>query len=124
MIKERCMKVTSENTAEAVGSGTLPVFATPEMILLIERAASECVMPELQEGESSVGTLLNIGHTAPSLVGSEIICKVELKEIDRARLVFDVVVSDGSGIIGSGTHERFIVKVDRFMSKAEERSSS
>ena len=124
MTNERCTRVVAENTAEVVGSGTLPVFATPSMILLAEQTASECVMSELQDGESTVGTLLNIGHTAPSVVGSEIRCKVELKEIDRSRLVFDVTVCDEHGIIGSGIHERFIVKADKFMAKARERSSN
>ena len=121
MKNEKTVWVTQDNTAEIMGSGTLPVFATPAMILLMEQTASECVAPHLSEGESSVGTALNVKHTAPSVIGSEIRCKVELKEMDRSRLVFDVCVHDQKGEIGSGTHERFIVKAEKFMTKAEER---
>jgi Predicted thioesterase len=124
MVNEKTAWVTRENTAEAMGSGTLPVFATPTMILLMEQTASECVAPYLQEGESSVGTSLNVKHTAPTLVGSEVRCRAELTEIDRSKLVFRVSVCDRTGEIGSGTHERFIVKAEKFMAKAEERNIS
>jgi len=124
MSNERSVWVESKNTAVSMGSGTLPVFATPAMILLAEQAASECLIPELQDGESSVGILVNMKHTSPSLVGAKVTCRAEVKEVDRARVVFDVVVSDDHGVIGTGAHERFIIKADRFMSKAEERTAS
>ena len=124
MSNEKSVWVELKNTAVSMGSGTLPVFATPAMILLAEQAASECLIPELQDGESSVGILVNMKHTSPSLVRAKVTCRVEVKEVDRARVVFDVVVSDDHGVIGTGAHERFIIKADRFMSKAEERTAS
>ena len=124
MSNERSVWVESKNTAGSMGSGTLPVFATPAMILLAEQTASECLIPGLQDGESSVGILVNMKHTAPSLIGAKVTCRAEVTEIDRARVVFDVVVSDDHGVIGTGTHERFVIKADRFMSKAEERTGS
>ncbi len=117
----KAVKVTQENTAAAMGSGTLPVFATPAMIALIEAAASESVAPSLADGQSTVGTRLDIAHSAPSPVGAEAVCETELVEIDRRRLVFRVVVRDGTGEIGSGTHERFVVDDEKFMSKASSR---
>lgn len=114
-------KATSDNTAEKLGSGTLPVFATPAMILLIEKTASESLVPHLQEGESTVGTLLDVKHTAPSIIGSDITCRTELIEVDRSRLVFDVRVCDKAGEIGSGRHERFIINNEKFMSRARSR---
>ncbi|MDR2698391.1 MAG: thioesterase family protein [Candidatus Methanoplasma sp.] len=118
MIGEGKMKVAEEDTAAKWGSGSLPVFATPAMILLIERTASECSLPLLKEGESTVGTRLDIRHTAPSVIGSEIYCRVELTGTDRSRLTFDVKVSDRAGEVGSGRHERFIVSNEKFMTTA------
>ena len=112
-------EVTQENTAEAVGSGTLPVFATPAMIALIEATASESVAPFLEEGSSTVGTHLDIAHSSATPVGMSATCETELVEVDRRRLVFRVVVTDAKGEIGSGTHERFVVDNVKFMSKAE-----
>ncbi|MDR1954412.1 MAG: thioesterase family protein [Candidatus Methanoplasma sp.] len=116
------MKVENEVTAESMGSGTLPVFATPAMILLIERTATECLMPLLNEGESTVGTHLEIRHSAPSLVGSEIYCRVKLAEADRLKLVFDVKVWDSAGEVGFGRHERFLVDEATFMERAASRT--
>lgn len=112
-------EVTQENTAEAVGSGTLPVFATPAMIALIEATASGSVAPFLEEGSSTVGTHLDIAHASATPVGMSATCETELVEVDRRRLVFRVVVTDAKGEIGSGTHERFVVDNAKFMSKAE-----
>ncbi|MDR2845747.1 MAG: thioesterase family protein [Candidatus Methanoplasma sp.] len=120
-VGEKKIWVTNIELASALGSGSLPVFATPAMVLLIESTAYESVLPELGEGESTVGISLNIKHTAPSVEGSEITCRTELIEVDRSRLVFRAEVSDGSGPIGTGTHERFLVKSEAFMSKARER---
>ena len=116
---ERTVEVTPENTAEALGSGTLPVFATPAMIALIEATASESVAPHLDEGSSTVGTHLDVAHSAATPVGMSVTCVTELVEIDRRRLVFRVTVTDGKGEIGSGTHERFAVDNAKFMSKAQ-----
>ena len=113
------VKVDETNTASAMGSGTLPVFATPAMIALIEKTASTSVAADLEEGRSTVGTHLDIAHSAPSPIGMEVTCETELVEIDRRRLVFSVVVRDTAGEIGSGRHERFIVDDGKFMSKAQ-----
>lgn len=110
--------VTEHNTAKALGSGTLDVFATPAMIALIEATASESVASSLDDGFSTVGTHLDIAHSSASPVGIEVVCETELVEVDRRRLVFKAVVRDSAGEIGSGTHERFIVDNAKFMSKA------
>ncbi|MBQ8179484.1 MAG: thioesterase family protein [Candidatus Methanomethylophilaceae archaeon] len=115
----RTVEVTDDNTAETVGSGTLRVFATPAMIALIEATASLSVAPYLEEGTSTVGTHLDVAHSAATPVGMEVTCETELVEVDRRRLVFSVTVRDSVGEVGSGTHERFIVDDARFMSKAE-----
>lgn len=116
---ERTVEVTENNTAEALGSGTLPVFATPAMIALIEATASESVAPYLDEGSSTVGTHLDVAHSSATPVGLSATCTTELVEVDRRRLVFKVIVCDAKGEIGSGTHERFVVDNAKFMSKAQ-----
>ena len=92
--------VVYENTAAAVGSGALEVFSTPSMIALMEKASRELVQPYLEEGQSTVGTLVNIKHLSASPVGMTITCKTELVDIDRRRLVFHVECYDTAGLIG------------------------
>ena len=108
--------VVHENTAAAVGSGALEVFATPSMIGLMEKAAMDAVMPYLAEGESTVGTEIHVTHEAAlPLVTAE----AELLEGDRRKLCFRVLARSGDEIIGQGTHTRFIVSQERFMQKVE-----
>lgn len=111
--------VNEMNTAEALGSGSLAVFATPAMIALMEKTARLSVAPFLGDGQSTVGTLVNVKHLSASPVGMKITCRTELKEIDRRRLVFHVECSDEAGIIGEGEHERFIIDEAKFMAKTE-----
>ena len=113
------IKVTDDNTAAALGSGTLRVFSTPAMIALMEKTAWESVAPYLAEGESTVGISLNVKHLAATPVGDTVTCESELVEIDRRRLVFNLKVTDSTDVIGEGTHERFIVSNEKFIAKAE-----
>ncbi|MBQ1985284.1 MAG: thioesterase family protein [Clostridia bacterium] len=111
--------VTAQKSAEQVGSGLLPVYATPAMIALMEKCASECVAPYIEAGRSSVGTALNIKHLSASPIGMQITCTATLTEVDGRRLVFSLEASDEKGPIGEGTHERFIIDIDRFMAKCQ-----
>ncbi len=115
--------VTEKNTAGALGSGLLPVYATPAMILLLEGTCAEAVAPHLDEGMTTVGTKLDVEHLSATPVGLEVVCNCELVEIDRRKLVFTVEISDKAGLIGKGRHERFIVAAEKFMAKANEKSS-
>lgn len=116
---KQTITVTEEKTAQAMGSGTLPVFATPEMIALMENTAYKSVADELEEGAGTVGTLMNVKHVAATPVGMEVTCETKLVEVDRKRLVFEVKAYDAAGVIGEGTHERFIIDNERFLAKAE-----
>lgn len=114
--------VVVENcTAKALGSGALRVLATPRMIAGLEEAAWKSIQPYLNEGDGSVGTLMNVTHDAATPVGMKVTCKSELKEIDGRRLVFTVEAFDEAGRIGGGTHERFIVTNDRFQTKTDKK---
>ena len=112
-------KVIPENTAEKWGSGSLPVYATPAMISLVEQAAVDLLTGKLDEGMTSVGTNLNIAHVSATPIGGTINCHCTLTEIDRKRLEFHVEVTDNKGRVGIGTHERFIVEAKSFMEKAQ-----
>ena len=110
--------VDEQNTAMAAGSGTLPVFATPWMCALMEKAAWTAIAPGLAEGESTVGTKLNISHLSASPLGIRIWAESEVTAVDGKRIELSVSAYDESGLIGNGTHERFIVQNDRFLAKA------
>ena len=111
--------VTEELTAVHVGSGLAKVYATPMMLALMEKTCMLSVAPFLQEGEETVGTLVEITHNSATPVGMKVYCESELIEIDRRRLVFKVSAYDERGLIGEGTHERFIVNGGKFQQKAD-----
>lgn len=113
--------VTPEKTAAALGSGFLEVYATPAMVALMEKTALRSVADHLDEGMSTVGISLNIAHRSASPLGCTITCESKLVEIDRRRLVFEVVARDDFGEIGRGTHERFVVDAKRFLEKAAQK---
>ena len=110
--------VTPMNTAEAVGSGTLPVFATPAMLASMEKAAHTSVQPCLDDGSGTVGILLNVEHLAASPVGMHVRTESELTEIDGRVLTFSVRSYAGGELIGKGIHKRCIINSERFMVKA------
>lgn len=116
--------VEQENTAAAMGSGLLPVFATPAMIALMEKTASESVQKYLDEGCGSVGTNLEIKHISATPIGVKVRCESELIEVDKRKLVFSVKAFDNKGLIGEGIHERFIIKNESFLKKAEEKRNN
>ncbi len=110
--------VTPEMSAARIGSGLVEVFATPMMVALVERTCNESVLPYLDEGQGTVGTLVNVSHIAATPIGMRVWCESELVEVDRRRLVFAVKAYDECGLIGEGTHERFVIDTERFQQKA------
>lgn len=114
--------VTPEMSAARVGSGLVDVFATPMLVALIEQTCYESVLPYLDEGQGTVGTLVNVAHTAATPIGMRVWCESELVEVDRRRLVFKVKAFDECGPIGEGTHERFIIDTAKFFEKVKAKS--
>jgi len=112
-------RVTEANTAQAYGSGQVNVYATPAMIGLMENAALKSVEPLLDEGTTTVGMSVNIKHLAPTLIGMAVTAKTVLKEVDGRRLLFSVEAFDEKGKIGEGLHERFIINLNKFLTKLE-----
>jgi len=115
------IQVTHELTAEALGSGLLPVFATPAMVALIEGCAKDSLVPFLQEGQGTVGTSVNVSHLSATLMEKQVTCETTVTQVDRKKIKFDAVVTDEKGLIGQGTHERFIINNDHFMAKLKEK---
>jgi fluoroacetyl-CoA thioesterase len=119
--------VAREHTAQHLGSGGVEVLATPQMVLLMERAGVAAVDPLLPEGYRTVGAHLDIRHLAPTPAGFEVRATAELIEVDGRRLTFRVQVHelDGGGegvLVGEGTHQRFIVDVQRFAEQVAEKT--
>lgn len=109
--------VRETNTALAMGSGSLHVFATPCMIALMEQAACNAVAACLDEESTSVGTLVNVTHDAATGMGKAVTATATLVEVQGRKLVFEVTAADEDKQIGKGTHERFIVNKEKFMAK-------
>lgn len=114
---EQSVSVTAANTAKTMGSGTLDVFATPALVALAEKTCWMSVAPALAEGDGTVGTKLELEHTAPTPVGMTVTCESELVAVEGRKLTFKVSLHDEKGPVGGGTHERFVI--DRVQGPAE-----
>lgn len=118
-LKGRAEDVVSQaNTAQAACSGALPVFGTPFMCALMEKASWTSLAPCLAEGEGTVGTKLDITHDSATPVGMKVWAESEVIRVDGKRIVLNVTAYDEAGLIGKGTHERFIITDQRFLAKA------
>jgi predicted thioesterase len=124
MVFERTYIVQFNDTARSSGGETLPVvLSTPRMIGLMEFTCQLLVLPYLAEGQTSVGSLVNIRHLAATPEGMTVRLRAELVEVDRRRLRFKVEAWDALEKIGEGEHERFIIDKDRFETRLEEKRS-
>ena len=111
--------VTQENTAQAVGSGLVPVFATPYMIALMENAAVNAVQDALAPDEGTVGTRLDVTHDAATPIGLKVWAEAELTAVEGRKLTFAVSAFDEREKIGGGTHQRFVIKPEKFLAKVQ-----
>jgi fluoroacetyl-CoA thioesterase len=112
------MQVTPENTAEAWGSGDVPVFGTPSLVALLETAAVNALKGHLESGETSVGTWIDISHLAASPVGVVVSAEAVLTGVDGRKLTFAIVAHDPRQKVGEGRHHRVIVSRQRFLEKS------
>ena len=113
------MRVTHDKTAEAWGSGDVPVFGTPSLVALLETAAVNAVAEKLGLGETSVGTWIEVSHLAATPVGGNVSAEAELVGIEGRKLTFTVVAHDNRNKIGECRHQRMIVARDRFLAKVQ-----
>ena len=111
--------VTEQNTAAAIGSGLVPVFATPYMIALMENAAVNALAPYLEAGQGSVGTRLEVSHDAATPIGLKVWAEAEIYAVSENGKMVDFAVKawDEKGPIGAGTHTRAIIKNEKFLAK-------
>lgn len=111
------LTVTEAFTAIQMGSGEMPVLATPVMMALMENAAMLAVADELPEGCTTVGGHIESSHLRPSKIGNVISATAEVTKVDGKKIEFKVSAYFGETLIGEGTHLRFIVDREQFMSK-------
>lgn len=116
------IKVSAAQTAIAVGSGTVSVFASPMMVALMEAACVDCVETLLPAGYLSLGTHLDVTHSAPTPVGLTVSATASLVSCEGRKLVFQVEARDDFEVIGKGTHARMIVDVGRFNARLNAKS--
>ncbi len=116
-IKE--MVVEPQDLASFMGNVGADVLSTHRVVLLMEQAARDSLEGLLPDGKITVGTLINMKHLAATPLGSKVRAEARLREIDRARLVFDVVAYDEFEKIAEGVNERFIVSLDKFLEKVK-----
>ena len=117
-LKGTVKETVNENiTAKKVGSGSLPVFATPMMVALMEKAACKALENNLDEGSTTVGTKVDVEHVAATPVGMEVTVTATVTAVDGRKISFNVEAFDEAGLIGKGTHDRFVVGVEKFIAK-------
>ncbi len=115
------IRVTAQNTAEALGSGDVPVYATPSLVALLETAAVNAVASHLSPGETTVGTWIEVTHLAATPVGMEVRAEATLSAVEGRRLTFTVVAHDAREKVGEGRHQRIVVARDRFLAKVADK---
>ena len=121
---EQSVRVSAENTAKTMGSGTLDVFATPALVALAEKTCWMSVAAALDEGCGTVGTKLELAHNAPTPVGMMVRCESELTAVDGRKLTFSAVMYDDAGEVGRATHERFIIQNEKFQKKSDAKKAA
>jgi predicted thioesterase len=109
--------VAAEHTAQALGSGSVPVFSTPRLVALVEQAAVDAVKGWLAPGETSVGTRMEIAHLAATPIGGHVRAEATLAAVDGRRMTFEIAAYDAHEKIGEGRHERVVVDEQRFLER-------
>ena len=113
------MTVTEKELAVNVGSGDVAVYATPMMLALMEGTAAQLLAEFLEEGETSVGTMISSSHLAATPAGMEVTATATITAAEGRKVSFAVEASDEKGLIGEGVHERFVVIKEKFEAKAQ-----
>ncbi len=101
--------VSQDMTPPHLRGDAIRVLATPDMVRLVEQTAIQCAQPHLAEGQTTVGTVVNIKHLAATPEGMTVTITVEITEVDRRRLGYKFEVHDEIDKVGEGTHERFVI---------------
>lgn len=110
-------EVTETLTAQSMGSGDMPVLATPAMVAMMENCAMVLAAEGLAEGDTTVGSQIATSHLRPSAVGATITVEATLTAAEGRKLSFSIVAKDGENVIGEATHTRFVVTREKFLAK-------
>ena len=113
------LRVAPEHSAEALGSGELPVFSTPILVALMEQAAVNAIRDRLDPDQTTVGTRIEVAHLAATPLGMEVRAEATLIEVDGRTLTFSIEAHDAREKIGEGRHRRAVISRDRFMARVE-----
>ena len=112
------LTVSDADTAIAIGSGTVPVLATPRVVALCEETSVRAVENDLAPGTTTVGMRVQLDHLAPTAVGQTVSCEATLESVAGRRVTFTVSVNDARGLVAAGKITRVIVDTERFLEKA------
>jgi len=112
------LTVTDADTAQALGSGDVPVLATPRLLALAEAATVGATASRMPPGTTSVGTRIELDHKAATAIGRTVIAEARLAKADGRRLFFEIVVREGDVVVADGRIERVVVDRQRFIEKA------
>jgi predicted thioesterase len=123
LVGERETRVTAQNAAQHLGSGNVSVFATPEMVLLMEMAGVAAVDHLLPDGFRTVGVHVDVSHLSATPVGMTVRVRAELLKAEGRRLTFRVEAWDDVEKVGEGIHERMIVDLAKFKQRAEAKAA-
>ena len=110
--------VTDRDTAASLGTGDVPVLATPRLVQLCEEATMAALGPNLEPGQTTVGFRIEFTHLTPVLVGNTVVAVATLERCEGRRLVFNTSVTDACGLVAAGKVTRVLVETERFMEKA------
>jgi fluoroacetyl-CoA thioesterase len=111
------LTVGTADTALSLGSGDVPVLATPRVVALVEAATVAAIAPDLRPGTTTVGTRIELDHLSATPVGREVVAEANLVAVDGRRLEFEVVLHDGTAVAAQGRVERVVVDRERFLAK-------
>jgi fluoroacetyl-CoA thioesterase len=116
---ETSLTVTESDTAAKWGSGLVPVFGTPALVGLMEAAAVKALEGHLPEGQTTVGGRIDLQHLATTPVGMTVHARAELKTVEGRKLIFEIQAWDDVDKIGEALHERFVIKTEKFIARAQ-----
>ncbi|RKN50605.1 thioesterase family protein [Micromonospora endolithica] len=112
------LTVTDADTAQAVGSGDVPVLGTPRVLALAEAATVAATATRMPDGATTVGVRVELDHRAATPVGRRVVATARLEQVDGRRLLFEVAVTDGNETVADGRVERLLVDRRRFVERA------
>jgi fluoroacetyl-CoA thioesterase len=117
------LRVGTEHSAATFGSGDVPVFATPMLVALMERAAVEALGSALDAGKTTVGTWIEVSHVAATPLGMDVRAEANLTAVDGRTLTFHIVAHDAVEQIGEAHHRRVIVDSDGFVARVGKKAA-